>query len=112
MAQGQYSFQKITQADLHDRTVGRLNDVLQWMTNQITRVMGNSEPFSFGASDLTFRGKATFKGDVSGANLRTTATLRHENLPVHADNAAAKSKGLKAGQVYRTATGQMMVVYD
>jgi hypothetical protein len=34
------------------------------------------------------------------------------NDNVHADNAAAKTAGLKAGDFYRTATGQVHIVYD
>ena len=34
------------------------------------------------------------------------------NLPIYANNAAALAGGLTAGQVYRTATGQMMITYD
>lgn len=33
------------------------------------------------------------------------------DLPVYADNAAAISGGLTAGEIYRTSTGVLMVVY-
>jgi hypothetical protein len=33
------------------------------------------------------------------------------NLPVYANDAAAAAGGLVAGQLYRTSTGQVMVVY-
>lgn len=49
---------------------------------------------------------ALFTGQMN-SNGAVTMT----NLPVHADNAAALAAGLTAGRVYRTATGQMMVVY-
>jgi hypothetical protein len=33
------------------------------------------------------------------------------SLPVYSDNAAAISGGLTAGEIYRTSTGVLMVVY-
>ncbi len=38
-------------------------------------------------------------------------TFTFDNLPVYANNAAATGGGLTAGQGYRTATGQVMVVF-
>jgi hypothetical protein len=33
------------------------------------------------------------------------------NVPVYADNATATAAGLVVGDVYRTATGQLMIKY-
>jgi len=32
-------------------------------------------------------------------------------MPIHADNAAAITGGLSAGDIYRTATGALMIVF-
>ena len=39
----------------------------------------------------------------------TAATLKLPNLPTHADNAAATTGGLVAGDVYKTATGELRI---
>lgn len=38
-------------------------------------------------------------------------TLNLLNLPVYADNAAATTGGLAVGDVYRTSTGDLKIVY-
>lgn len=38
-------------------------------------------------------------------------TIENSGLPVYADNAAALAGGLVAGQIYRTATGDLKIVY-
>lgn len=38
-------------------------------------------------------------------------TIENAGLPVYADNAAALAGGLEAGQMYRTATGNLKIVY-
>jgi hypothetical protein len=55
---------------------------------------------------------------VLGANNRSVVTdhthiksLFLSNVPVYADNSAATSGGLVAGQVYRTSTGVLMITY-
>lgn len=55
--------------------------------------------------------------DVAGGqtiygNLAVNDGVKEVDLPVYADNAAAKVGGLVAGDPYRTATGVRMVVYD
>lgn len=57
-------------------------------------------------------GTVTFTNNAESTGARLifgTATLN--NLPVYADNAAALSGGLTAGQIYRTSTGVLMVTY-
>ncbi|MBW2081586.1 MAG: hypothetical protein JRI39_00530 [Deltaproteobacteria bacterium] len=39
------------------------------------------------------------------------ALTQLDQLPVYADNASAKSGGLTDGDLYRTSSGQLMVVY-
>jgi hypothetical protein len=47
----------------------------------------------------------------SSMRSQTSATIQNNALPVYSDNAAALAGGLQAGQMYRTATGVLMVVY-
>jgi len=39
-------------------------------------------------------------------------TNKAYNLPTYADNAAAVAGGLRVGELYKTATGEVMVVYE
>ncbi len=52
--------------------------------------------------------------DVDAAfftELKANFSAIFADLPVYADNAAAISDGLTAGDIYRTSTGVLMVVY-
>ena len=52
--------------------------------------------------------------DVDAAfftELRGNFSAIFADLPVYTDNAAAISDGLSAGDIYRTSTGVLMVVY-
>ena len=42
---------------------------------------------------------------------QTALTLKNTGLPVYADNAAALAGGLTTGQLYRTSTGDLKIVY-
>jgi hypothetical protein len=42
-------------------------------------------------------------------DLQVAATLKLPNLPTYADNAAATTGGLVAGDVYKTATGELRI---
>ena len=42
---------------------------------------------------------------------QTARTIRNTDLPVYADNAAALAGGLTTGQLYRTSTGDLKIVY-
>lgn len=39
-------------------------------------------------------------------------TNKAYNLPTYADNATAVAGGLSVGEMYKTATGEVMVVYE
>jgi hypothetical protein len=41
----------------------------------------------------------------------TTGTIKNPGLPVFSDNAAALAGGLQVGEMYRTASGQLRIVY-
>lgn len=51
-------------------------------------------------------------GQTIYGNLSVNEGVKESELPIYADNAAAKVGGLVAGDPYRTATGIRMVVYD
>lgn len=51
-------------------------------------------------------------GQTIYGNLAVNDGVKEVDLPVYADNAAAKVGGLVAGDPYRTSTGIRMVVYD
>ena len=56
-------------------------------------------------------------GFVFGANssermrIKSNGTINFSNVLTYSDNAAAKSGGLVDGDVYRTSTGQLMIVF-
>lgn len=50
---------------------------------------------------------ATNPGKIVGSQLN----LLPDELPVYADNSAAKTGGLSDGDVYRTSTGDLKIVY-
>ena len=43
--------------------------------------------------------------------IKSTGIINIANTPVYADNAAAKTGGLVDGDVYRTSTGDLKIVY-
>lgn len=49
----------------------------------------------------------TNPGKIVGSQLN----LLPDQLPVYADNSAAKTGGLEDGDVYRTSTGDLKIVY-
>lgn len=51
-------------------------------------------------------------GKVGILKTGPNSNLAVTGLPTYADNAAAKTGGLTAGDFYRTSTGVLMVVYD
>jgi hypothetical protein len=72
----------------------QVNSGLKTLTDQTNKIQATSGPVTFGPGHITFTG-----------NLSATS------IPEHADNATAIAKGLKKGQLYRTSTGQLGVVY-
>lgn len=92
------SIQEITSLDMKDPTLFKLNQVLQLLAAQIAAVQGQT-------------GTVTFQGDVVAPNLevRDSTTL---SLHTYANNAAALAAGETEGTLYRTATGQVYIVYE
>jgi hypothetical protein len=43
--------------------------------------------------------------------IKSTGIINISNAPVYADNTAAIAGGLVSGDVYKTSTGQLMIVY-
>ena len=50
-------------------------------------------------------------GSSERARVKSDGTINFSNVSTYVDNAAAKTGGLVDGDVYRTSTGQMMIVY-
>ena len=69
-----------------------------------------------GANDMP--GMLMFSVTADGASstteamrIKNTRVINFSNAPVYADNAAAKTGGLVDGDVYRTSTGDLKIVY-
>jgi len=69
-----------------------------------------------GANDMP--GRLVFSVTAGGASspieamrIKNTRVINFSNAPVYADNAAAKTGGLVDGDVYRTSTGDLKIVY-
>jgi len=69
-----------------------------------------------GANDMP--GRLVFSVTADGASspteamrIKNTRVINFSNAPVYADNAAAKAGGLVDGDVYRTSTGDLKIVY-
>ena len=70
-----------------------------------------------GANDMP--GRLVFSVTADGASspteamrIKNTRVINFSNAPVYADNAAAKTGGLVDGDVYRTSTGDLKIVYS
>jgi len=69
-----------------------------------------------GANDMP--GRLVFSTTADGSStsaermrIKSNGTINFSNVATYADNAAATSGGLVAGDVYRTSTGQLMIRY-
>lgn len=115
------SLPEITKKDLEEARPFKLNSLLSFLAEHLAAVQGAQGPFVFGVGPYTFRGVVTLSEE---ANFDSTANFALEASfdarprigaladEVFANNAAAKAGGLTAGQLYSTATGEVMVVYD
>jgi hypothetical protein len=114
---------EITTQDMKpEALVFKINQIMKLLADQIARVQGNNGPFQFGEGALTLKGDTTAVGTFS---VNKALKLRGEtdfngnvipvkfelDLPEYADNATALAAGLTAGMLYRTATGQLAVVF-
>jgi hypothetical protein len=57
------------------------------------------------------RSFSVFVAQQNNPGVGVFETINLLNLPTYADNAAAKTGGLSDGDVYRTSTGDLKVVY-
>jgi hypothetical protein len=92
-------------ADLKEPTLSRLNRLFQLLASQIEQVQGKAGSFTF-SSEMAFSDGISVREGAS-----VLGGINASDLQVYANNAAALAGGLKAGDFYRTATGQVMVVY-
>ena len=81
-----------------------------------TSMIVNSRPIYLDDLAVATTAGETATEDVGGSGTETltkidAAQLFNAQLPVYADNATATGAGMTAGQVYRTAAGQLMIVY-
>jgi hypothetical protein len=77
---------------------------------------GANARFIGGESGALYLGTAAAVGSIIGYADRTELTgatnkIKINGLTAYADNAAALAGGLTAGMIYKTATGQLMIVY-
>ena len=60
---------------------------------------------------VMFKHSASVPYSMRSNTSAKAGTIENAGLPVYADNAAALAGGLLAGQMYRTATGDLKIVY-
>ena len=77
-------------------------------SNSVTSGADNQWKAKFNGGFLFQTGTATH---TTQFNIKTSGIINITNTPTYADNAAALSGGLLAGDVYRTSTGVLMIVY-
>ena len=118
------SFAPINRQDVEkpDTLAFRLNLLFRRTFDQVSKLIGVSGPCRMGAGPYTFTGLVTHEKQVefqegakiAGATdrLGNHKVLMLEDLAEYANDAAAKLGGLVPGDLYRTATGQVMVVLD
>lgn len=112
---------EISERELKSGVPFRLNQILKTLAEELSKVQGFSGPFIFGAGPYTFQGAVTANGGVSitGVTVLTGASnrggayevARIPNISTFANNAAAKAGGLTDGYIYRTANGDLKIVY-
>jgi hypothetical protein len=103
------TLQEVNESDLKGRPY-KLNRILKQVAELLSRLRGEAGAFRFDVGPFTFAGQVTFQGKATLAQAEV-ADLRMPNQKIFADNAAALTGGLVPDQTYRTATGQLMVVF-
>lgn len=81
---------------------------LNFSTGDYNIIIGDQNDVPNGNYQLNIGG--AIKGDLSTGKIWFNK-LKLMNLAVYADNAAATAGGLATNEVYRTSTGQLMIVY-
>jgi hypothetical protein len=79
-------------------------------TNSFVRISGGNNTGTPEGATITAYG-STHATNANQIVLTASGNIVLTDVPVYADNAAATSGGLTAGMVYRTSTGQLMIVY-
>jgi hypothetical protein len=85
-----------------------INQSAAWILAQVDGTPGSND----------MPGRLVFSVTADGASspteamrIKNTRVINFSNAPVYADNAAAKTGGLVDGDVYRTSTGDLKIVY-
>ena len=95
-----FSLPQINKRDLEESNPDKINRVFQLIGKQLAFTQGSQGPFSFGLHAMTFQGDVNLAKNVNAAG-----------LPQFETNQAAQSGGLKKGDLFRTSTGVLMVVF-
>jgi len=74
-------------------------------------IRGRNTTLGGGRCALVFSTADGSTNDVERLTIKTSGVINIVNTPTYADNTAAKAGFLVDGDVYRTATGAMMIVY-
>jgi hypothetical protein len=80
------------------------------VTNKDVSLVGGFSGSTPSGATITAYG-STHATNANQIVLTASGNIVLTDVPVYADNAAATSGGLTAGMVYRTSTGQLMIVY-
>ncbi len=112
---------EVTRKDLSDPVPFRLNENFQLVAEQITQSQGYGKEVTIGPATRSYKGQVRLQAgaEVTGTLVLTPTTDAKGNykpvsspkLSIYADNTAAKAGGLVDGDWFRTAAGQLMVVY-
>lgn len=103
--------------------IAKLNQAFRILSTAVLRLMGELGPTQWGEGQQTFKGEVKLLGDLGVAKRLTLngESDRQGNmrpiwlangLPEYANDAAAKTGGLIAGELYRTAAGAVMIVLE
>jgi hypothetical protein len=100
------SWPEVTSKDLKEGNPWRINSTFKFILGKISLLTGSTGQMKFGKGPFDFQGPCTFEDTCE---FGTRFSLR--NIPQYTDNDAAKEAGAKPGTLYRTATGQVMIVF-
>lgn len=104
-----YGLPVLKKQDLEEKEPYRLNELLRFLSEKLEEVNGEHGTVTLGLGPYNFTGEVRFNEEIF---LEKGARMEHLAGRVYADNDTAKEAGFVAGDLYRKATGEVMVVYD